>query len=130
MNQLIEKLQQIEVEQKASLKSMNERIEKTKELKRKNRECKKEYHKQQAERKYQKSVGEIDNHFVKKDNAKIMVKELKQYLLANNIKSKYGEKNMPINKLIEHFQVEMRQITWQGKRERFVVGLDYKQKQV
>lgn len=90
----------------------------------------KDYQERLAETKYQKGVAEIDNHFVKKDNAKIMVKELKSYLLANNIKSKYGEKNMPINKLLEHFQVTMKQITWQGKRERFVIGLDYKQNEV
>lgn len=110
---------------KLPCKELDEVLEKTKQLKQKNREYRKEKQKIKIEKKYEMGVSKIDEHFIKRTDAKIMVKELKEYLLTHDIKSKYGKKNIPINKLIEYFQVEMKQITWNGKRERFVIGLDY-----
>lgn len=107
-------------------KKIKEIIEKTKKLKEENKQKRKKYEEEKLREKVEKTYNELDKHFVKKQKSMISTKDLSKYMLEKEIKSKYGKKNLPVKYVAEYFDVEIKKIMINKKREMYVVGLDFK----
>lgn len=98
------------------------------ELKESKKNCTKRYKQRKVVEKIEKTYKELDKHFIKRINSYISTKEMGEYLLAHNLKSKYGEQNLPVKHVAEYFDVQMKKVMINKKRQMYVVGLDYAQK--
>lgn len=71
------------------------------------------------------TYGMLDNLFVKKDDAYIVIKDLPIYLEEHGVKSLTGEKTLRATKIAKYFDVLIKTKRINKKHERCIVGLDY-----
>lgn len=101
-------------------------IEKTIELRKRNKQRRNENDKKKAEERLQQSYEMLDEHFIKKKGSKIVAKQLTEYLRSKGIKSKYGTKNIPVKAVVNYFGVQLKQIMINGERQQYVLDLAFK----
>lgn len=106
---------------------LDEIWQKTEELREQNKNRRKRYEEEKIKRKVEKTLFELDELLVKKEDSYISSKELGKFLKEHNVKSKYGKQNIPVTKVAEHFGVPIKRLTINKVKTLYVVGLGFKQ---
>lgn len=95
------------------------------------REYRRSYEKQkrdaEAKRRVEFASDMLEKLLVKKKGSFISSRDLGEFLNRHNVKSKYGELNIPVQKVARHFDVPIKRLTINNLRTLYVVGLAFKE---